>query len=92
MLKVGLQLQLRKRIAQESNQFSFRKVYNRQIRELLEKSILNRSTVKNLSDMRRLIVTRELKRKSISAEKCCKSIAQKNLRSLSGRTSLLQSN
>ena len=43
---------------QQINQLSFRKVYTEEFRELLDESILTKATVKILSDMTRLNVTK----------------------------------
>ena len=58
-------MQLRKSIEQGSGQFSFRKVYTGETRELLDESILIRATVWFPNDIKRLKVTRRKMRKSI---------------------------
>ena len=65
MLGVGRQQQLRKSIAQESNRFSFRKVYSGEMRERLDESILIRAAVKIPSDMRTFNVTKGTIKKNI---------------------------
>ena len=69
MLEVGLLRQLRKSLAQESKQFSFRKADTGETCEFLDESFLIRATVKNPSDMRRSNVTKGSKRKAISAQR-----------------------
>ena len=65
MLGVGRQEQPRKSIKQESNQFSMRNVYTEEMREWLDESNLAQVFLKNPSDLRRFIVTKGNKKKSI---------------------------
>ena len=64
LLGVGLKSQLRKRIAQGAGQFSFRKVYTGEIRELLAESILIRAIVKIPRDIRKQNATKRNMKKS----------------------------
>ena len=58
MLEKGLEQQLGENKEQESKQFSFRRIYAGENRELLNESSLIRATVKSPIDMRRLNLTK----------------------------------
>ena len=80
--------QLGKSIAQGSGQFSFRKVYAGETRELLDESVLTTAIVRSPSDIRRLNVIRGNTKKSIQRQILSTKALSKTGMCPTGRTNL----